>query len=51
MARNLLWAYELETADAFHIAMAMLDGTRHIASLDGAFQGVNDITVYAHHRV
>jgi len=47
----LLSAYELEAADAFHIAMAMVDGTRHVASLDGAFQDVDQITVYAHRKL
>ncbi len=51
LARKLLSAYELEAADAFHIAMAMVDGTRHVASLDGAFQDVDQITVYAHRKL
>jgi predicted nucleic acid-binding protein len=46
VARRLSLNYELETADLFHIAIAKLDGTDAIATLDKGFRDVDGIEVY-----
>jgi len=46
LVRRLLGRYELEMADLFHIAIAKLDGTDAIASLDKGFRDVDGIEVY-----
>ena len=46
-ARAILMKYNLEAADAFHIAMARCEGTRFIVSNDIGFQQVDTIAVYS----
>lgn len=44
--RALMHRYELEMADLFHIALAKLDGTSAIATLDAGYRDVDGIEVY-----
>ena len=46
LVRQMMSAYELEMADYFHIAMARLDGTLAIATLDQGYRDVDGIEVY-----
>jgi len=46
LVRRLVHVYYLEMADCFHIAIAKLDGTDAIATLDKGFRDVDGIEVY-----
>jgi hypothetical protein len=46
IVRGLVHLYELEMADYFHIALAKLDGTSAIATLDADYRDVDGIEVY-----
>ena len=47
-AQAVLMKYDLEAADAFHIAIARCEGTKVIVSNDKGFQQVDTIAVYSY---
>ncbi|MCK4329819.1 PIN domain-containing protein [candidate division WOR-3 bacterium] len=46
----LMDSYEIEAADAFHIAFARCEGTKFIVSNDTGFQDVATISVYSYYQ-